>query len=244
MKRLALFLFLFSFAAAAGAANTFGYVEFVSGGATVTDPGGHSRPARVDEAILEGETLTTTKDGELHARTEDHGLVALRGSSTLKIEVFIARGDKDDTSTLRLVAGALRAISGWIGRYQPERSVIKTRSATIGIRGTDHETMVVAPGDPIGPAGTYDKVNEGATFISNDAGRVEVAPEKAGFAPHDGKTRPSVLEKVPDFIRPGANEARIKARKEQLAKEIEERRLERQRSHEEHRRTHHRKPGA
>ena len=71
----------------------------------------------------------------------------------------------DDASALRLFSGALRAISGWIGKHQADRVLIRTATATIGIRGTDHEAMVIAPGDPTGAPGTYDKVNAGSTFI-------------------------------------------------------------------------------
>jgi hypothetical protein len=71
-------------------------------------------------------------------------------------------------------------------------------------------------------------VNTGSTYIENAAGRIDIEANHAGFAPHDAKAAPRVLDKVPDMYRPTKNEARIGARKEELAREMEQRRLERQ----------------
>jgi hypothetical protein len=121
----------------------------------------------------------------------------------------------------------LRAISGWIGKYQPQRVLLKTPIATIGIRGTDHEPLYVAPGEKSSvPPGTYDKVNTGATYIETAAGRIEVEKGRAGFAPHDGKA-PRVLDRIPEVYRPTRNEERIHKRKAELEREVEKARVER-----------------
>ena len=210
------------------AANVFSHVEFTEGRASIIDAKGQSRAARVGEKVIEGETLVTGSDGELHARTDDHGLIALRANTRVKVEVYRAAGDDDDRSVLSLVGGTLRSLTGWIGKYRPANYLVKANTATIGIRGTDHEPLVIAPGDKQGPAGTYDKVNAGSTYIQNATGRVDIAAGHAGFAPHDGKFAPRALEKVPDAYKATRNEGRINARKEELAREVEQHRLERQ----------------
>jgi hypothetical protein len=210
------------------AANVFSHVEFTEGRASIVDAKGQSRAARVGEKVSEGETLVTGSDGELHARTDDHGLIALRANTRVKVEIYRAAGDDDDRSVLSLIGGTLRSITGWIGKYHPSNYQVKATTATVGIRGTDHEPLVIAPGDKLGPAGTYDKVNTGSTYIQNAAGRVDVAAGHAGFAPHDGKSAPRALEKIPDAYKATRNEGRINARKEELAREMEQRRLERQ----------------
>jgi hypothetical protein len=221
-------LALFCTFGTARAANVFSYVEFVEGRASVVDAKGQSRPARVGGTVLEGETLVTGSDGEIHARTDDHGLVALRANTRIKIESYRAAGDDQDKSVLSLIGGTLRSISGWIGKYRPASYAIKANTATVGIRGTDHEPLVIAPGDKQALAGTYDKVNEGSTYIQNAAGRTDITSGHAGFAPHDGNTAPRVLDKIPDAYHATRNEARIDQRKEQLAREMEQRRLARQ----------------
>jgi hypothetical protein len=223
-------LFLIA-ATLARSAPLYGDVELVEGATEIVDAKGQLRVPRAGDKVFEGETMRTGSDGELHLKTSDHGLVALRSNTQIKVEVYRADGDAEDTSVVSLLSGTLRTISGWIGKYQPRRVMIKTTVATIGIRGTDHEPLYVAPGDkgPV-PAGTYDKVNTGATYIETAAGRIEVEKGRAGFAPHDGKTAPRVLDRIPEVYRPTRNEERIHKRKAELERELEKARVERQKA--------------
>lgn len=224
-----LFAAILAVAPAGRAANVYGQVEFVEGPVQIVNAGGQSRGARVGETVLEGESMVTGANGELHVRTDDRGLVALRPGTRIKVEIYRAMGDAEDRTVLSLVAGTLRTISGWIGRYQPHNYQLRTPNATIGIRGTDHEPLYVPPGEksPVA-AGTYDKVNSGLTFIETPAGRVFIDPNRAGFAPHEGNAAPELLDKVPAVYRPTKNEERIRKRKEELSKEMDQARLERQ----------------
>jgi hypothetical protein len=231
LRRILLPLWLLAFftgTTGALAASTYAHIELVEGTATIIDANGQSRPGRIGDKVLEGETIVTGRDGELHGLTDDRGIIAVRPNTKLQVVTFVARGGDEDTSVVSLLAGTIRSITGWIGKYQPKRYSLRTSTATIGIRGTDHEPLFIPAGEPgPGPAGTYEKVNSGTTFIENAAGRVQVGENQAGFAPHDPKVAPKVLEKVPDFYRPTRNEARIRERKEQLVKEIETAREER-----------------
>ena len=223
-------LLLLACALPAFAARTYGTVEFTEGDATIVDAAGKSRPARLGTTIFEGETIVTGNDGEIHARTADHGLLALRSNTSVKVDEYRAQADAEDKTVLALLKGTFRSITGWIGKANPKAYRVRTTVATIGIRGTDHEPMFIVPGPGApGLPGTYDKVNSGGTYIENKSGRVNVQPNHAGFAPHDG-TAPRVLDKVPEFFKPTRNEGRIAARKAELEKEIEQARLERQKA--------------
>src|ERR1700687_1041297 len=215
----------------AHAAALYAHIEFTEGTASIVDANGQSRSAQVGDTILEGETIVTGKDGELHARTDDYGYIALRPNTKMKVETYRARADKDDSSVISLAFGALRSITGWIGKAQPSRYSVRTTTATIGIRGTDHEPTFIPPGETaIGPPETYDKVNTGATYIENQAGRVNVDANRAGFAPHAQGAAPRVLDRIPEFYRPTRNERRLPKRKEELAKEVDRHHLERQKT--------------
>ena len=223
-------LLLLACALPAFAARTYRTVVFSEAAATIVDAAGKSRPARVGTTIFEGETIVTGNDGEIHARTDDHGLLALRSNTSVKVDEFRAQADAEDKTVLALVKGTFRSITGWIGKSNPKAYRVRTTVATIGIRGTDHEPMFIPPGPGApGLPGTYDKVNSGGTYIENKSGRVNVESSHAGFAPHDG-TAPRVLEKVPEFFKPTRNEGRIAARKAELEKEMAQARLERQKA--------------
>ena len=216
------------------AAETYAHIEFVEGIVKIVDTKGKSRTPRAKDSIEEGETIWTGRDGELQARTDDYGFIAVRPNTRMKIEVYRAKGDDEDANVISLLQGTLRSVSGWIGKYRSSNYAVKTATATIGIRGTDHEPLFIPerkPGEQgIGIPGTYDKVNSGTTEIQNQAGRIVVNANQAGFAPHDPKSPPKVLERIPEAYRPTHNEGRIEARKEELAKEVEQRRIERKKA--------------
>jgi hypothetical protein len=219
------FVILLSAGRCALAATRFAHVELVEGIVTIIDDKGQSRIPHVGDSVEEGDTITTGGDGELQMLTEDHGLIAVRSNTKMKVEAYRANGNAEDTSVISLFLGTFRSITGWIGTFNRNNYQIKTPTAAIAIRGTDHEPFHVpepGPGEqPVAPPGTYDKVNSGSTAIRNNAGEVVVSPNEVGFAPHDAKA-------IPDLYRPSRKENRIEQRKAEVEKEIVHRRTERQ----------------
>ena len=224
------------------AATVAGHIDFVAGDVRIEDVQGRSRTPKVNDVVQEGETIVTTRDGELHARMEDEAYMAVRPNTRLKIVNYMAQGGADDHALVSLVFGTFRSVTGWIGKQYARNYQIQTPTMTIGIRGTDHEPMVIPetqPGQkPIGEPGTYDKVNSGSTFIEAPNGRVNVEAGQAGFAPKDAKKRPQLLSKVPDFYQPTKNEKLIEQRSKELSEhwheKLEERRKARQETVEKH----------
>ena len=220
-------------------AEVFGTIELVEGAVRVFDDQGQSRLPQVDDKLSEGDTVVTGRDGELHVRTEDHGFVALRPGTKFRIDAYSAHATGTDKSAFSLFEGALRSITGWIGKHHPDAYAIKTPSATIGVRGTDHETTVILPPEPgqvaLGVPGTYDKVNQGSTVISNDKGSIVVQPNQAAHVEHEGKIAPRLLESIPAFYKPTRHEKKIEERREALRKEIDTHRTARQKEFEEKR---------
>jgi len=83
-----------------------------------------------------------------------------------------------------LFTGGFRAVTGLIGQLHKSSFRITTVTATIGIRGTDHETFVVTAGSPmaaVAPIGTYNKVNRGETTMTTTKGTISVLPNQMGF---------------------------------------------------------------
>ena len=217
-------------AAAPALAVDFGAVELVAGQVTVQTQEGRVIAPRVGDRIQAGADIVTGKDGEIHIETLDAGFVALRPNTRLRIAEYRAEGDELDTQILSLLRGTFRSVTGWIGRYNADRYRVTTPTATIGVRGTDHEPSYLLPEDVMATAaeaglepGTYDKVNEGSSWIENSGGRVEIARNQAGFA-HASQARPARLKRIPGFFKGTRNEKRIGERREQLKKVIEQRR--------------------
>lgn len=207
--------------------QTAGKVDLVDGEVKIFDAARKERMPKVGDAINVGENVVTGADGELHLSMEDGGQIAVRPNTRMRIEKYKAEGGADDRSVVRLLQGAMRSVTGWIGRYSPKNYQIHTPTATIGVRGTDHETHVIPPGSPEGEAGTYDKVNAGSTLLRTAQGTTEIRPSQAAFAAFSGKKRPALLHAVPAFFRPSRHESRFADLHEKVHRQLEQRRDER-----------------
>jgi hypothetical protein len=199
-----------------------GIIELAEGDAIIDPRAGTSfRPARAGEAVNEGDTLTTFNGAEVHLRMADGAYISVRENSKITISAYVADGGSGDRSLIELAKGSFRAITGWIGKFNQSNYEVRTPTATLGIRGTDHEPMHLLAGDPRGEPGTYDKVNEGGTFLRSASGTVEVTPNRAAFHSSAPGARPRLLPSVPAFFRPARNEQRFVQRARAAAPAIQ-----------------------
>ena len=179
-----------------------GKFQFVAGDIKVANVAGVQRVPVKGEAFNAGETIITGTTGSAQIRMSDGGLVAVRPDTQLKLDqyVFNGREDGSERKIVSLIKGGFRAITGLIGNRNKDNYRILTPSATIGIRGTDHEAVVIPAGAVGGfQAGTYDRVYRGATIIETDKGKLIVNPNQVGFTPGKGAA-PVLLPKIPEFF--------------------------------------------
>jgi FecR-like protein len=205
--------------------RTAGQVVVVEGDIRFLDKAGAERRPKVGDPLYEGDRLLSGADGEVHVAMADGGYIGVRPNTEMSIDLFVADGGKDDRSEISLVKGSFRTITGWIGKAHA--ALIRTLDATIGIRGTDHEPLVLPPGSAEGEAGTYDRVYIGATVITTPAGPVGVEAGQAGVAPRGQGIPPRVLAIIPSFFRPAKNEARFVGLHDRIQQQLEKLRLER-----------------
>jgi len=174
-------------AASSAYAAVAGHVQFVNGEVQITTPTGQTRMAQKGDAINEGDTLTSAQKASAQIKMQDGGFVAVRPDTQLKFDQFVFAGKEDgnEKSFFSLFKGGFRAVTGLIGRINKQNYRITTPAATIGIRGTDHETFMITPGSPLAqmaPTGAYNKVNTGETSMTTDKGTIFVQPNQMGFA--------------------------------------------------------------
>jgi len=168
-------------------AGVAGHAQFVSGQVQITSASGKVRSLKKADVVNESDTLTTAKDSSAQIKMLDGGLVAVRPDSQLKFDSFVFTGEEDgnERSFFSLLRGGFRAITGLVGHKNKANYRITTAGATIGVRGTDHETFVVVPGSDmaaIAPAGTYNKVNVGETVMTTEKGTLNILPNQMGFS--------------------------------------------------------------
>lgn len=168
-------------------ADVAGHVQFVNGNVQLSNASGPTRSLQKGDAIREGDTLTSAAAASAQIRMEDGGLVAVRPDTQLKFDQFVFNGKQDGTerSFFSLLKGGFRAVTGLVGQLNKTTYRIVTPVATIGIRGTDHETFLIVPGSALAelaPAGAYSKVNVGETTLTTNQGSIHVTPNQMGFA--------------------------------------------------------------
>jgi hypothetical protein len=205
-------------------------VALVEGDARFLDAAGAVRRPKAGDLLYEGDGIVTGPDGEVQLAMEDGGYIGVRPNSEMQVVAFRADGRPDDLSVISLLRGSFRSVTGWIaalGGMGGTGDVLRTPNAAIGVRGTDHEALVVPEGAGEGrPAGTYDRVYAGEIVIESREGALAVRAGQAGFAPLEGSGA-RVLERIPDFFRPTRNEARFDGLHERIRRELERRRQER-----------------
>lgn len=223
MKNLMALFALLIFCQAAYAAELFGTVDALSGTATVADQAGQKTAVSVGQKIYEGQTINSGPEGEVQIVTEDGGMIAVRPNTVFRIDEYKADGSADDRIFMSLLSGAIRSITGWIGKHNTDAYRLTTPNVTLGIRGTDHEVTVIDKGNGDEP-GTYDTVNEGATVMKTPQGQTEVSPGKFAFAPRGRAVAPFFLARQPRFwaLRRLRIEGRIQQRKEFLRGHFEQ----------------------
>ena len=200
-----------------------GRVELVEGDVRFIDTFQQTRrPVKGDE-LRAGDTIVTGRDGEVHLDMDDGGYLAARPNTRLRVVDYRADGGKNDRSILNLIAGTFRSITGWIPRVAPKGYRVTISTATLGIRGTDHEPLIIPEGSALGEAGAYDKVNEGSTILEGPGGSIEIPPDTAGFMPDRQDLRARLLSKIPDFFRQTAREYLFDGRHKAVQEKLQER---------------------
>lgn len=136
----AIFLVVFStslFASTAGTVTDLKGAVVISKGmradANITEP------AEINAsigAVLYAGDLVVTKEKNAVAILElsDGARVTVGGNSQFLLEEYSL---EESRASLELVTGTLRVITGKIGKVAPKQFVLKTRTATMGVRGTD-----------------------------------------------------------------------------------------------------------
>ena len=183
-------------------AGVVGTVDLLSGTVTVATLKGVPREITVGMAIEAGDVIKTADESEAHANMADGAYLAVRANSTIKITAYSANGNSRDRSWIDVVTGSLRTVTGWIAKTRPKGYRISTPTATIGVRGTDHEVIYYRAEDAEteAEAGTHNVVYEGATTMETPRGRVNISQGQAAYVPIDAFLPKIYTGQLPVFL--------------------------------------------
>jgi len=127
------------------AAAAAGEFTFVTGDVTLQKASGQkSTPAR-GTAVDAGDQIVTGASGMAQLTMVDQARLSLRPSTTFQIEAYPEKAETGG-AILSLLRGTLRTFTGLLASTNREKFVMKTRVATVGIRGSGNILYACDPG--------------------------------------------------------------------------------------------------
>lgn len=183
MKRWLSLLLLAGALAAPGlsmAQQDAGRVLVVAGDVVIVR-GDQRIPAQPGTPVRTGDTVVVGQQSAAQVRFTDDSLMALRAGTSFRVTEYVYAGQEaggTQRAVFDLLQGGLRTVTGFIGRRDRNDYAVKTRTTTIGIRGTSY-TLVDCDNScrnadgSAAPDGTYGGVTEGRVSAANNTGERE-----------------------------------------------------------------------
>jgi len=113
-----------------------GTFTFVTGDVNVQRAGGERVPVTRGTAVNPGDAIVTGRQGMAQLTMVDQAKISLRPNTQFQIERYAETADSTAGAVLNLVRGTLRTFTGLLSIGARDRFVMKTKVATVGIRGS------------------------------------------------------------------------------------------------------------
>jgi hypothetical protein len=166
--------------------------DFVYGNVTVAGLDGREQPLLRGAELNNGDTVRTA-EGRAQLRFTDGAYVSLQPQSEFAIRDYRFDGKSDGTERgfFGLLKGAMRAVTGLVGRVNRDQYQITTPTATIGIRGTGGVIQVRDDGSTliVGTSGIWS--------LTNPAGSIDVPAGVSALAPSTPDAPPQRTSQAP-----------------------------------------------
>lgn len=164
--------------------------------------------------VMEGDRIQTGPDSTVLVGLNDGARMVVRPGTSVSIsESGLSAKLRALSQKIDLLVGAIRFITGDIGKRNPGGVRLKTPTLTIGIRGTDIEIAHQMRTRSGAPAGSYIRVNTGAVALAGvDGSEVDLGAGEQGFGAaqsirmRGGATQPATrkLEAPADVFAPAS----------------------------------------
>ena len=164
---------LFSFSAQAD--DAAGKVIKAKGKVFAQIEGQDKRALRIGKPIFVKDNITTEKDSNATLMFTDKTRFELGPGSVLKVNEYLYSNNPDeDGSSVEVLSGTFRFVSGLIAKEKPESMEVNTSVATIGIRGTNVVGEVDETSATIILDNPEDSGRKSAIEVSNSFGSVTI----------------------------------------------------------------------
>ncbi|NNE39039.1 MAG: FecR domain-containing protein, partial [Gammaproteobacteria bacterium] len=161
--------------------------------------------------VLNNEEYRTGTSSNALLVFKDGGRVSMKEESVFRVEnyEFDEATPEDGDSSLRLIQGGLRALTGTISDANPDAYEVNTSVATIGIRGTGFDLVWAGPCvSGATNCGLIASVWLGGIFSENDAGTQDINLNQTARIPNLGQL-PEFINTPPVFVIPRPDQVDI-----------------------------------
>ena len=118
-------------------ATRAGIVKVVSGDVRIRDAQGE-RALKSGDAVLENARFISAKDASASMVLRDGTTLVLGNNSQFEVQKFAFDATTQNGSIfVNLLQGSMRMLTGLIAKANPELIQVKTKTLSVGIRGTD-----------------------------------------------------------------------------------------------------------
>jgi hypothetical protein len=121
---------------AGNAVAASGQFTFVTGDVRVVAAGNRTVPATRGMEVNAGDVVITGADGMAQLTMVDAARLSLRSGTQLRIETYATRAGGPESSVVSLVRGTMRTFTGLLSPSSREKFSMRTKVATVGIRGS------------------------------------------------------------------------------------------------------------
>jgi hypothetical protein len=124
-------------AQADNSASRAGIVKVVNGDVRIRDAQGE-RALKSGDAVIENARLMSGKEGTASMILRDGTTLVLGNNSQFEVQKFAFDAITQNGNILvNLLQGSMRMLTGLIAKANPESIQVKTKTLSVGIRGTD-----------------------------------------------------------------------------------------------------------
>src|SRR6266849_6637088 len=173
-------------------ANT-GKVDFTIGNVTVTGADGRGQLLTKGAEVKSGDKIVSSVDCRTQIPFSDGAYVSLQPNTEFDVKEYRYSGKTDgsESALFGLFKGAMRTVTGLVGRANKNRYQITTTTATIGIRGTGGLIAIGADGSTL-VTGT-----SGIWTLTNKGGTIDIPAGTAGLAGANVNVPPKPVDGIP-----------------------------------------------
>ena len=111
-------------------------ITALSGSASIERLLKHS-PVTLGIALEASDIVSTDENSKVQITFSDSTVITVGKKSRFSIDEYLFDSGDDSHAKFNVLSGTIRVMSGKIGQIAPEKFTVKTKTATIGIRGTN-----------------------------------------------------------------------------------------------------------